>query len=52
MTNWAEERSDRLRDFFELGRDAQLIEPNATKFELRPEKIDCAISLKLTKTPQ
>jgi hypothetical protein len=32
-----DERAGRLREFFELGADAELIAPGASKFELRPE---------------
>jgi hypothetical protein len=32
-----DERTGRLREFFELGADAELIAPETSKFELRPE---------------
>ena len=35
-TDWIEERAKRLRDFFELGREAQLISPAAAQFDLQP----------------
>jgi hypothetical protein len=34
---WMEERAERLREFFELGADVELIAPENSKFELRPE---------------
>jgi hypothetical protein len=37
MTGWIEERSRKLREFFELVAEAELIAPQASKFELRPE---------------
>jgi hypothetical protein len=40
MNNWMEERAERLREVFELARDAELIGQDAAKFELQPEVID------------
>jgi hypothetical protein len=37
MTGWIEECSERLRGFFELGANVELIAPKAAKFELPPE---------------
>ena len=36
MPDLIEERTKRLRDFFELGREARLISPEASKFDLPP----------------
>jgi hypothetical protein len=40
MSGWIEERTKRLRAFFELGADAELISPEASKLELRPEMLE------------
>src|SRR5215213_3745677 len=37
MQDLIEDRSERLRAFFELGADARLIEPENARLELRPE---------------
>jgi hypothetical protein len=38
MADWAEQRAGKLREFFELGSDAELIAAaDAAKFDLRPE---------------
>ena len=37
MTGWMEERGQRLRDFFKLRADTELIAPDAAKLELPPE---------------
>ncbi len=40
MSDWIEESAKRLRDFFELGRDVELIAPEALKPALQPEMIE------------
>jgi hypothetical protein len=40
VTDWIEERAKRLRDFFELGPNVELIAPTAFKPELSPEAIE------------
>ena len=37
MNDWREERVAKLREFFELGADAELVAPEAAKFELTTE---------------
>ena len=37
---WVEERASKLREFFELGRDAELIAAEAARLELRPEAVE------------
>ena len=37
MPDWLEERTRKLRAFFELGADVELVAAEAAKFELRPE---------------
>jgi len=37
MADWIGDRAVRLREFFELGADAPLIDPDAAQFELGPE---------------
>lgn len=39
MNSWIEERAQRLREFFELKADAELVAPDAAKFELPPDAL-------------
>jgi hypothetical protein len=37
MSNWQEDRTEKLREFFALGAGRELVAADASKFELRPE---------------
>ena len=40
ISSWIEERAKRLRAFFELRAEVELISPEASKLELRPEMVE------------